>query len=267
MNPWQMAQQIKHKLKAVVWPLAPSGTTEVVFGDQGVTVFAGTPTEEQIPPGFPWCLVGIGTGTADEDSPDLLEQQFALITGVDVAGDPMGEHSIIGGAVADLGKSVGRGIAEVAARVRAAVENLTGADGARIMLSTTSIDTPSALGRGRHLTIDEHTMTAICTSDLQYSAPQVVRHDLGEAEVWNWEGAHCSNRFDFVQYRLVRKAGITASTDPTDGTVIYTGTAATTTQTATSGFTYTVFADYSSRKQTSVIEGSSSAEVGSYLVF
>lgn len=259
MNPFQMALQIRHKLRTVVWP---TGAGDLVFGARGAIVFAGTPTEEQIPPGFPWCLVGLGTGDPDEDHPELITQTFNLITGVDVAGDPMGEHSIIGGAVANLGKSVGRGIAEVGVRVRAAVQNLTGMDGAKILLTATAIDTPTAFGRGRHLTIDEHTLTALCTSDLHYAAPQVIAHDGTD---WTWTGGHCSSRFDFLQYRLVRKTGFEPGTGPSDGTTVYTGTPATFTGVATNGNTYTVFCDYNARKG-STIDGSSGVEVGSYKV-
>ena len=42
MNPWQLAQQIKHKLELVAWPTAAA---EAVFGTHGsVAVFAGLPT-------------------------------------------------------------------------------------------------------------------------------------------------------------------------------------------------------------------------------
>lgn len=225
-------------------------------------MFAGVPTHEQIPPGFPWALVLIGSGDPDEDHPELISQSFDVITGVNVTGDPLGEHAIIGGAVADLGKSAGRGIAEVNERVRAALEKLTGADGAPILLSGTSIDTPAPFGDGRHMTIGTHTFTAVCTSALFYSPAQRIAHNGTD---WTWEGTHVSNRFDFLQYRLVRKAGSSPSTDPSDGTVVYTGAPATFTGVKTTSNTYTAFADYNARGGTAV-EDSSEPEVGSYLV-
>ena len=260
MNPAQMAQQIKHKLTTVAWP---GGSTDVVFGLKAVHVFAGSPTEAQIPPGFPWCLVSIESGEADEDHPEFITQNYRLISAVNVAGDPLGAHAIVGGAVSELGKSAGRGIAEIAERVRAAVGNLLGSDGAKIMLSLSSTGTPETLGDGRHLTMDSLTLTALCTSGLHYAAPQIIAHDGTD---WTWTGSHCSDRFDFKQYRLVRKSGSSASTSPSDGTVVYTGTPATFTGVKTTANTYTVFADYSARKQTDVIEGSSDPEIGSYLV-
>ena len=78
MNPWQMAQQIKHKLTTVAWTV---GATDVVFGTRGVHVFAGRPTEEQIPAGFPWALVGIDGGNADPDHPEFINPDLQHIVG------------------------------------------------------------------------------------------------------------------------------------------------------------------------------------------
>jgi hypothetical protein len=61
----------------------------------------------------------------------------------------------------------------------------------------------------------------------------------------------------------VQKSGSTPSTDPSDGTVIYTGTAPTLTGLAVVGNTYTVFADYDARGN-NIVDGSSSPVVGSY---
>jgi len=243
----------------------------VVFGAQKgqVAVYAGAPTEEQFPKAFPCCLIVLGDGDPDEDHPTLITHTFRLVTGVLATGDSLGEHALIGGPSSDLGKSANRGIAEVTERVRSAVGELTGADGAKIQLTATAIDTPFLVGALRHVVFDEHTMTALCTSGLHYAAPQHVKR-VGSA--WTWEGGdlngagHCSGRFDFLQYRLVEKAGFTPSTSPSDGTVRATVTTAAATFAPTFANTYTVFADYSSRGQTGVVEGSSDPVVGSYRV-
>jgi len=258
MNADQMAQQIKHELQLVTWG---AGTDAVVFGVRGVHVFAGTPTEEQIPAGFPWALVSVDDATADEEDSDLWEQPFTIMSAAEVAGDPLGEHGLIGGSVADLGKSVGRGVLELAPRIQAAVGKLTGADGCKIIVSAARMGSPTPLGAGRHIVLMEHTVTAYCVAQLHYAAPQNVKNTAGTLA---WEGAHCSDRFDFLQYRVVRKTGTTPSTDPSDGTVVYTGTAATTTG-ASSGNVYTVFADYNARGG-AAIEASSEPWVGAYKV-
>ena len=259
MNPWQMAQQIKHKLQAAVWP---SGSGEKVFGDNEVIVTSGTPTQEQIPSAFPAALVVVGGGAPDPASPDLIVQSFSVTAIVSVTGDPMGESAVIGSSVSELGKSAGRGMSEISERVRATIEDLTGADGAKILLSGTDIDTPTTLG-GAHFVYEDFMLSALCTSALHYESPQQIAHDSG---TWSWEGTHCSNRFDFKQYRLVRKSGSSPSTSPSDGVLLYTGEDAAAVRGSSSGNAYTVFADYASRKQSGVSEGSSSVEVGSYMV-
>jgi len=264
VNPWQMAQQIKHKLTTVAWP---GGSAEVVFGTRSVHVFAGTPTEDQIPSGFPWAMVNIGTGAPDEDHPELMEQDFTVLAAVDVAGDPLGEFSVIGGATGDLGQSSSRGILEVAERVRSAVQNLTGADGAKILLSSVSTGAVDALGGGRHLAMDSLGLTAVCTSALHYAAPQKLI--LTGADAFTWAGGdlngdgHCAERFDFKQYRLYESdAAITA---PVVDDLVATVTVASATHTAVSSSFYTVFADYNARDTTGSVVGTSSVEVGSSL--
>ena len=259
MNPWQMSQQLKHLLSTVAWP---TGSAETVFGVNGVHVFAGTPTEEQIPPVFPWVMVGIDGGEADQDHPELITQGYTLISAAHVLGDTLGEHALIGGGTSDLGSSKSLGVGEVAERVRSALEDLTGADGAKILVTSVATGTPTPLGRGLHIVLDEHSIEALCTSALHYSAPQVITNN---GTTWTWEGGHCSSRFDFLQYRMVSKSGSSPSTDPSDGTVVYTGTAATIAGIPTAATTYTVFADYNARGGTT-IDGSSDPVVGAYLV-
>lgn len=258
MNPLQMALQIRHKLRTVAWT---TGSAEVVFGTRAVHIYAGSPTEEQIPPGFPWALVGLDSGSADIDDPDLITQRFTVLVATEVAADPEGELAVIGGSVADLGRSVGRGVGEVAERARAAVQDLTGADGAKIQIAATSYSSTSVLGRGRHIAMAEMSLEALCTSQPHYAAPQRI---AWATNLWSWAGTHCSNRFDFLQYRLVRKAGSTPSANPSDGTVVYTGTAASFVGAKTGGNVYTVFADYNGRGG-STVEASSDPEVGAYL--
>ena len=262
MNPSQMAQQIKHLLQQVRWPVDPA---DLVFGARGsVAVFAGRPAPEQIPPGFPWCMVGIDAGQFDPDEPGLITQAFSLIVATEVAGDRLGEHAIIGGAAASLGKSAGRGIGEVAERARWAVANLTGMDGARIIVSASRTAAPEPMDRGRHLVIASLDVEALCTSAPHYVAPQLLNYETNK---WTWAGDHCAARFDFVRYRLVRKTGTDPSIDPEDGTVIYTGTTPEFVGARVNGQVYTVFADYNSRGSGgggATVEGSSYPEIGSF---
>lgn len=262
MNPWQMAQQIKAELQAVAWV---DGSAEVVFGLRSVFVFAGAPpNEEAIPPAFPVALVTIDAGAADGSHPELLEQGFTVLSVAEVTGDPLGEFAIIGGARADLGKSAGAGVAEIAERVRAAVQNLTGYDGAKVMLSATATGAPMALGRGRHLAYDELSLTALCTSQPHYAAPQELNIS---GNTWTWKGPHCSSRFDYLQYRLGYKTGGSPGATPGDmDGWVYEGTAETTSHAPVGGRVYSIFVDYDPRSTGSATHFSSGARVGAFEV-
>jgi len=257
MNPQQMALQIRDQLATVAWALA---SAELVFGENGARVVAGFPTSDLLPPVLPFVLVGVDSGTADPYEPAFITQDFTITIAASVHGDPLGENAVRGGPVTELGVSAGRGVLELAERARSAVQDLTSADGAKIMLSMSATVGPTSLDDMPHLALHSQQLTALCTSALHYTAPQEIAHDGND---WTWTGTQCSNRFDFKQYRLVHKTGSTPST-PADGTTVYTGTTASFTGVATSGETYVAFADYSARQQTGVVEGSSSAEVGSY---
>lgn len=259
MNPWQMAQQIKHMLQAVVWE---DGSGAVVFGSRGVVVFAGSPpSEDAVPPGFPFALVTIGAGTMDVDHPELIEQRLAVAIVAEVAGDPLGEHAVIGGPRPDLGRSAGAGVAEVTARVRAAIESLTGFDGAKIILSASETGAARPLGRARHVALDELTLQALCTSAPHYAPPQQLQVS---GSAWTWQGPHCSERFDWLQYRLGHVAGASPPLTPGAATIVYTGTTAAATHTPVAGRAYSVFADYDPRGTGFVAHSSDGSRVGAF---
>lgn len=269
MNPIQFAQQIKFELERMLWPAAPvPGPIQVaagkaVFGTHGsVAVFAGSPTPEQIPPGLPMALVQIEGGDMDAEDPEIIMQRFAVVVGAEVAGDRMGEHAIIGGAARDLNRSAGRGTGEIMARVRAAVGSLTGADGCRVLLASTGTGEVQPMGNGRHIALERLELSAYCTSEPSFVAPQRLRRGFLQ---WEWDGEHCSSRFDFLRYRLVRRSGQQPSRTPTDGSTVYLGTEPRWTGGGSSGSTYTIFAEFNSRGG-ELAEGHSEPEVGSFRV-
>lgn len=257
MNPWQMAQQLKHELATVTWP----GTTATVFGTRSVFVYAGAPpSEEEHPPAFPFCLVTIGTGTPDEDHPELITQSFNVVTAVEVAGDPLGEQAVIGSARASSGRSAGAGIAQVAERVRFAIQNLTTYDGASIIVSGSGIGSPSTLGRGRQVVFDEYTVEALCTSQPHYPAPQQL---TASGETFSWEPALSTNRYDLTRYTLAYRNGDTPGRSIVDmDATVYQGTDLETVHLAAAGRVYHIFAEYSG---VAGAQTYSSAELGSYL--
>jgi len=261
VNPWQIAQQIKHELSTLTWD---GGSGEVVFGPRSVFVYAGTaPDIEQHPPGFPFALITIDAGTPDPDDPDLIEQGLTIVTAVEVAGDPMGEFAVIGSSRPDLGKSTGAGVAEVAERVRYAIQRLTGYDGAAVVVSGSGTGAPQTLGDGRQIAFDQFNVTALCTSQPRYTAPQRFGITF---QTMSWAGEWVTPRFDFLQFRVGYKAGTTPATSPDDcDAIIYTGSNTEYAEAVVAGRVYSVFADYNSRGG-SAVEASSTADVGSYKV-
>ena len=257
MNGGQLAQQIKFELEKVVWNV-PSGTT--VFGGDGVRVTSGEPTQEQLPSAFPFAIVVLGDGSPDEWDDDLIEQTVTVMCVVAVAGDPMGEHAVIGGSTGDLTKSHARGSHEVAERARSAVRGLTVMTGAQITVTGVASSSPKNLN-GLQCVVEEFTVSAICTSDMHYAAPQEIK--LAGSN-WTWAGAtHCRGRFDFVEYDLVYKAGASPPSSPADGTSAgkVSGTEAISVS-ALASKTYCIFAVYNARKN-GLVEGASDPIVGS----
>jgi len=254
-----MAEQIRHVLAAATWP---EGAAELVFGDRMVMIAAGIPAEDELPGAFPFALVNVGGGTADPDDPNLLEQSYDVLTVAEVAGSRMGEHALVGGAKSALGSSANRGVLELDERVRDALKDLKGADGASIELVSTASGAVTGLGRGHHMAIGQTTFTGWVTAAPSYTPPSRLAESGG---TWTWTGGQCSSRFDFIQYRLGYVDGSAPAQKPGDlDTVVYTGTAVTTSHTPVAGKAYSIFADYGSRGG-SAIEGSSDGrEVGAF---
>jgi hypothetical protein len=265
VNPWQLAQQIKFELGKAVWP---TGLGKVVFGTRSVFVYTGGQPDENIhPPRFPFALVTLGTGSPDDDDPDLLVQNFTIIVAVEVAGDTLGEHAVIGGARADYGTSTGAGVAEIATVVRATVGNLSAYDGASTIVSGSGVGGGGSLGTGKQLAFDEFTLEAVCTDQLAFRAPEQFKL---VGDTWSWRGEWCSARFDFVQFRV----GFVTSQNPQSTYTqadmegfIYTGTGLEVAVPPVIGRVYYLFAVYNGHGTTSgAITDSSAAETGSYLV-
>lgn len=260
MNPWQQAQQFKHLLQTLRWDAAGQG---LVFGAKNVHVYGGAVVEAAHPAGFPFALVQIGAGTADEDDPSLLVQTFDIAVCAKVPGDKLGEMAVIG-RKRDYGASAGAGCAEIASRARAAVQDATPSAGGSMLVSTTGTETPGPLASLRHVAVESFTVTCYCTSQPRQTAPQELRLS-GQALGWN--GDHCEERFDFVDYAV----GFVTGTDPVDryenlDAIVYTGTNPETSVGALPGRVYHVFARYNGHGGATDPAEFSAPEVGSYLI-
>jgi hypothetical protein len=204
----------------------------------------------------------IDNGPFDEDHPDLIDQDFVVVSIAESAGDPLGEFAVIGGPRPDLGKSAGAGVGEVAERVRATLQDLQGVDGATVRMVAANTGRPGTLGDGRHVAMDELTLTAKCTSQPYYAPPQEVQVDV---DAWTWRGDQCESRFDFLQYVMGYVEGVTPAETPSElDAVIYTGADPDCVATPIEGNTYSVFAGYDPRGVGTVAHYSSGSRIGAY---
>lgn len=257
MNSWQLAQQIRHDLRSILWP-----NGDHVFGG-AVFVYAGAAAADVHPPGFPFALVTVGAGTPDPDAPDLIEQTFEIVAATEVMGDPLGEAAMIGGNRTDYTSSAGAGALEIAERVRATVQALTGYDGAPVVVSGSGVGAPSVLDDRRHVVLSSFTVTALCTSQPYYRPPQRLRAANGS---WHWNGARCSQRFDFQSFLLGYVSGSTPVATVTELDAIVTTTTNTfSAEAVLPGKVYQLFAAYNGHGAATWSDYSH-AEKGTYVV-
>ena len=255
-----MAQQLRKELQTVTWE---EGSAAVVFGSRNVFVYAGAPSANRHPPGFPFALITIGDSTPDATDPALITTTFEIAAVVNVAGDPYGESAVIGGARPTAGTSAGAGATEVGERVRSAIQKLTAFDGAPLVVSGTGIGAPAVLEDAPHVVVHTFRVDVLCTSQPLYTSPQEFKvvGDIG-----SWRGEHCSNRFDFLQYRVGFKTGSTPPTSPADcDSIVATTTNIETAVSTSPGRVYAVFADYKRTPSSTTVHRSSEAIVGSYI--
>lgn len=263
MNARQMAQQIRAVLAAATWP--ESGG-ELVFGDRQVYVVAGAPDDKELPPSAPFALVHLGVGTADPDDPNLIAQEFTVLTVSDVPGGRMGEAALVGGSKSSGGSSANRGVLELNDRVRAALKDLRGADGANLFLHTSATGAPIRLGAGRHAAVGETRFSGWVTAEPEFEPPS--RFALS-GSTWSWDGSACEARFDFVQYRFGYKNGSVPASSPDDPgfVTLETPTSSPYVRNPGAGLAYSIFAEYSQRGRADFLDGSSRGdEIGAFLL-
>lgn len=244
MNVWQHALEYRARLAAVRWA---DGLQELVFGEVGVRIVSVQPNTDDLPEGWPWCLVIIGSGSADDDEPDLITQTFSIVPCALVEGDPMGEHALIGGARegSEVGTSAMRGVLELEERVRSAVADLTGADGTPVKVSAAGSGGSEPLAPGLHIAFRPMEVEAVCTGSLEWRPPHTLQSVVVGPNV-NLSWLKPNVLHGYVEDVVVRKAGSVPPADVTDGTEVYRGTADNTVDAPGVGtWAYAVFAGYS----------------------
>jgi hypothetical protein len=257
-----MAQQLRHVLRLATWPVAGGG---LVFGAQVFAYAGDQPDDGAIPSAFPFALISLDTEANDPDDPDLVVQTFVVQVVAMVAGDPLGEFALIGGARRLLTKSAGAGVLEVAGRARAAVQKLTGFDGAHLIVSGDGAAAPATVAKGRHVAVQAQRVQAVCTSGEYYAPPQQLQL---VGDTFSWHGEQCDGRFDFLQYRLgyiTAPPGGPPVVNPLNANIVYTGTNREVAIAPVPGRVYSVFADYDPRSTGLVAYSSDGSATGAFI--
>ena len=156
MNDWQAVRQLRFLLEAAAWP---DGAAERVFGS--VTIAQMVDEDALALKRFPQALLRVLDGNDDPETPALTTRRFELALVCHVAGDPFGEHALVGGArgSAGQGSSQGRGALEVLEEVRKTIGNVAGPEGVRFHV--VSVATPAAVpvAAGTYTVADWHGQT------------------------------------------------------------------------------------------------------------
>lgn len=217
MSPEQVAKQLCYLLRTATWSESPN---ELILGDS-VYVTSGVLDDDDLPVRMPFGLIAIGRGVPDEDEPDLIDQEYALVIAASVHGDPLGENVLLGGPGASsgrFGKSDGRGILALDQALLTVVSRLTGAAGTPVVCTAQESPEPERVAGEQHVVWRRHGLKARCTRAEQWQGPQNLTVGVatpGQAVLaWDLPPDSYSRRAMVVR----RATGSTAPTSATAGT-------------------------------------------------
>lgn len=216
MNGWQVARQIKERLRAQTWPDAPG---EVAFARGSVLVTAG-PTQQALASLiFPFAMVLPLDATADEEERRLLLARFEVRLVTRGAADAFGETVLVGGPRSGgQGTSGGRGLLELEEVLLDAVAELNESDGIRLRLQwqgAVEVIHDESVG---YVASRAYQLEAWTTADRSYppaSRLTAVQGAPGEADL-AWQLP--PSRYDRNALVLRRDAGAVPPASPTAGT-------------------------------------------------
>jgi len=214
-----MAKQIRFRAQRAAWPDTPGG---LILGTS-VYVTAGLRDDDDKPLRMPFGLINLGTQTPDPEDPDLLTQEFILVIACEVLGDPLGEHSMIGGpssagATNRLGQSQGRGLLDLETALLTSLGKLTGADGTPVIVSHGSSPAPERLDKNVHVVHRQYILTALCTRADEYLAPTDLTIDVTTPGQATLAWVLPPSAYGLRKIILRRASGSTAPSSSTAGT-------------------------------------------------
>lgn len=257
MSPWQAAREIQCLLLKRVWPDSPGNHVFAnVFVSQGPaedTAFSSMT--------FPAALVRVLDATADADNQVHQTQRFEVLVMVKHTGDQFGEAAMVGGNRPSQGGSGGRGLLEVEEQVMQALQFLDPTSAFRLQMTSAGAAEAAFLSDVGYLVHRPLTFQARLTTTRVYPTPNAgrkLRSSVAGGNVtltWTWHerfdlrAAGASRQLATARgaLTLVRKAGSSAPTSVTDGTVVPLASNAAVTVTDAPGsgtWSYALFAQY-----------------------
>lgn len=219
-SPRQTIEQMRYLATTATWSTSPSS---VVVGSSAY-VTPGIEDESRLPSRVPFALFNLGDSRADSDDPDLIEQDFIMVVATKVVGHQMGEAHLLGGSSGQSPRSAysdGRGALEVAVPLVEAMQSLTGADGAPIIVSWQSAVQVQKHTQ-RELAWQQYVFKGYCTRDDDYPEPSNFTATGGSGEIvmaWTLPAP----RYDLSSIIVRYASGATAPATTTDGTGVTLG--------------------------------------------
>lgn len=218
MNPWQITRQLRHLLRAAVWPAG-----DPVFGSVHVTnmdfeSYLGT-VFGHLPAG----AIRVGDDVADGQNPDYLSYRADFEYAVAVAGDLRGEFTLTGGArSAGSTSSKGRGVLEVKEYVDSTVQKLLETSGIKSLGYREKDSGTKMLEKMGWVTVRMASIVGKCASARYYHPPLRVvgAGGVGTATLTWGDPPDRYDRTTAARIRIRRAVGATPPATVTDGSQV-----------------------------------------------
>jgi hypothetical protein len=218
LNPWQITRQLRHLLRAAVWPAG-----DPVFGSVHVTnmdfeSYLGT-VFGHLPAG----AIRVGDDVADGQNPDYLSYRADFEYAVAVAGDLRGEFTLTGGArSAGSTSSKGRGVLEVKEYVDSTVQKLLETSGIKSLGYREKDSGTKMLEKMGWVTVRMASIVGKCASARYYHPPLRVvgAGGVGTATLTWGDPPDRYDRTTAARIRIRRAVGATPPATVTDGSQV-----------------------------------------------
>lgn len=235
MNKWQLAYQLAYLAKQMTW----DGSTKVFKPEDVVVSFLDQYTVMKISH-VPMLIVRVlnsSTTDANKLRADEQELNVALEIVHSVPGDKTGEATLLGrNQVAGV---LGKGILEIEEKVQSVVELLTQQNGIEFYSVSSTTPEPAPIGDNRNLAYLK--LTYIAWGTRQRTYPRPIRFRATGSVSLSWTSP--PTRYDSTRVEIWRHTAEITSYG--QGTMIYTGTGTSTTNSPGSGtWYYSIFAIY-----------------------